>query len=159
MSEPDVAQPEKQAGKPNPNDNSRIRLLVLALVVGGAYYVGAFVGFALTFPDHAVSTLWPPNAILLAGLLLTPTRRWWAILLGVFPAHFAVQLQTDVPVLMILCWFMSNIAEALIGAFCVRYFIHGPLKFDSFHHVGIFTTFAVILSPFVTSFLDAASWC
>jgi hypothetical protein len=38
MSEPDVAQPEKQGGKPNPNDNSRIRLLVLALVVGGAYY-------------------------------------------------------------------------------------------------------------------------
>ena len=155
MLEPDVAQIYEPLGETNRDENSPVRLLVLGLIAGGAYYVGALIGFALTFPDDAVSTLWPPNAILLAGLLLTPTRRWCAILLGVFPAHFAVQLQTDVPIPLILSWFMSNSAEALIGAFCVRYFIHGPLKFDSFHHVGIFTTFAVIFSPFVTSFLDA----
>jgi len=155
MSEPDIARRAEAVDEPSRDDNSPIRLVVLGLIAGAAYYVGALIGFALTFPDDAVSTLWPPNAILLAGLLLTPTRRWWAILLGVFPAHFAVQLQTDVPVLLILCWFMSNSAEAIIGAFCVRYFIHGPLKFDSFHHVGVFTTFAVIFSPFVTSFLDA----
>jgi len=41
-----------------------------ALVLGIAYYVGAKVGFALTFDPHPVSTLWPPNAILLAALLL-----------------------------------------------------------------------------------------
>jgi formate hydrogenlyase transcriptional activator len=150
-----IAQTNEALDETNRDDNSPVRLLILGLTAGGAYYVGALIGFALTFPDDAVSTLWPPNAILLASLLLTPTRRWWVILVGVLPAHFAVQLQTGVPLLMILCWFISNSAEALIGAFCVRYFIHPPLKFDSFHHVGIFTTFAVILSPFVTSFLDA----
>src|SRR4030095_11176421 len=146
-----------RAGDPSPDYNSPSRLLVLALAVGGAYYVGAFVGFALTFPDNAVSTLWPPNAILLASLLLTPTGTWWVVLLGVLPAHCAVQLQSGVPLPMILSWFLSNSAEALIGASCVRYFIHRRfrLRFDSFYHVGIFTTFAVLFSPFVTSFLDA----
>src|SRR4030095_1784211 len=146
---------KEQLDETNCDDNSPLRLLLLGLVVGAAYYLGALIGFALTFPDNAVSTLCPPNAILLASLLLTPTRTWWVVLLGVFPAHFAVQLQTGVPLLMILCWFISNSAEALIGAFCVQYFIRGPLKFNSFHHVSIFTTFAVLFSPFVTSFLDA----
>src|SRR5207249_7127694 len=78
--------------------------VLIAFWAGAAYYLGAIIGFALTFPTHAVSTLWPPNAILLACLLLTPTRKWWLVLLGVFPAHVAVQLQSGVPTLMILCW-------------------------------------------------------
>src|SRR5882724_4564500 len=131
------------------------RPVLSGLLVGVAYYLGAMIGFALTSPTHSVSTLWPPNAILLAALLLTPKRAWWIVLLGVFPAHLAVQLQSGVPVFMILSWFVSNISEALIGAFCVRYFVDGPLRFDSFRDVGIFTIFAVIFSPFVTSFLDA----
>jgi formate hydrogenlyase transcriptional activator len=155
MLEPDRAQRDEPLGDTNRDHNSPVHLIVLGLIAAGGYYVGALIGFALTFPDNAVSGLWPPNAILLACLLLTPTRTWWVMLAGVLPAHLAVQLQTGVPLLMVLCWFISNSAEALIGAFCVRYFIRGPLKFDSFHHAGIFTTFAVIFSPFVTSFLDA----
>jgi two-component system, LuxR family, sensor kinase FixL len=131
------------------------RPVLSGLLVGVAYYLGALIGFALTSPTHSVSILWPPNAILLAALLLTPRKEWWIVLLGVFPAHLAVQLQSGVPVLMILSWFVSNTSEALIGAFCVRYFIDGPLRFDNFGDVGIFTIFAVIFSPFVTSFLDA----
>ena len=32
---------------------------------------------------------------------------------------------------MILCWFISNCFEALIGASLTRYFIRGPLRFVS----------------------------
>src|SRR5262245_5542746 len=151
----DVAYGDETERELQRDESSPIRLFVLALVVGGAYYVGALLGFALTFPDDAVSTLWPPNAILLSALLLTPSRTWWVILLAALPAHFAVQLQTNVPVLMIFCWFVSNSAEAVISAVCLRYLIDGSLRFDSFHHVALFTTFAVFFSPFVTSFLDA----
>ena len=129
---------------------------LIAFWAGAAYYLGAIIGFALTFPTHAVSTLWPPNAILLACLLLTPTRKWWLVLLGVFPAHVAVQLQSGVPTLMILCWFVSNTSEALIGAYCIRWLIGSPLKFDNFWDAGVFMIFAVFLAPFVSSFMDAA---
>jgi len=132
------------------------RLFINALLIGSAYYAGALVGFALTFSDDAVSTLWPPNAILLAGLLLTPTRSWWTIVLAVLPAHFAVQIQSSVPLLMIFCWFISNCAEALVGAWLFRYFVHREVvDFSNFRHVVIFTTTAVLFSPFATSFLDA----
>ena len=65
----------------------------LALAVGLAYYAGAKFGFALTFPPNPVSILWPPNAILMAGLLLAPLRAWPVILAAVLPAHLFVELK------------------------------------------------------------------
>src|ERR1043166_7399200 len=127
-----------------------------ALIVGAAYYLGALVGYALKFPNHAPSALWPPNSILLAALLLTPTRSWPVVLAGVFPAHLIVQIESGVPLSMSLLWFISNLSEALIGAFCVRRLTHGELNFDSLKNVVVFITFAVFLAPFLSSFLDAA---
>jgi PAS domain S-box-containing protein len=126
-----------------------------ALLVALAYYFGAKIGFALTFQPHPISVLWPPNSILLAALLLTPVRFWWLILLAAFPAHLAAQLQSNVPPAMILGWFISNSCEALIGAGCVRYLVHHPVRFDRLRNVGIFFVFAALLGPFVSSFLDA----
>src|SRR6266478_5801046 len=127
-----------------------------ALLVFAAYYIGAKIGFALTFQPHPVSVLWPPNSILLAALLLMPVRVWWVILLAAFPAHLAAQLQSNVPPTMILCWFISNSCEALIGAGCIRYLIDRPVRFDRLRNVGIFCFFAAFLGPFLSSFLDAA---
>ena len=132
------------------------RTVVTGLLVFAAYYLGAKIGFALTFQPHPVSVLWPPNSILLAALLLTPVRIWWVLLLAAFPAHLAAQLQSNVPPTMILCWFISNSCEALIGAGCVRYLIDRPVRFDRLRNVGIFCFFAAFLGPFLSSFLDAA---
>src|SRR5437588_10691402 len=132
------------------------RVAGIALCVFVGYYLGAKVGFALTFRPHPVSVLWPPNSILLAALLLTPVRIWWVMLLAAFPAHLAAQLQSNVPPAMILCWFISNSLEALIGAGCVRYLINRPVRFDRLGNVGIFVFFAAFLAPFLSSFADAA---
>jgi PAS domain S-box-containing protein len=126
-----------------------------AHLVGVAYYIGAMVGFRLTLHPIPVSTLWPPNSLLLAGLLLTPTRSWWVLLLAAFPAHLAVELQLGVPMPMVLCWFVSNCSEALLGAGCVRYFVRGPLRFDKFRDVSIFVFGAATLATLFSSFLDA----
>jgi len=131
-------------------------LAAIALSVCLAYFLGAKIGFALTLRPHPVSVLWPPNSILLAALLLTPVRIWWVILLAALPAHLAAQLQSNVPPTMILCWFISNSCEALIGAGCVRYLIDRPVRFDRLRNVGIFCFFAAFLGPFLSSFLDAA---
>jgi two-component system, LuxR family, sensor kinase FixL len=130
---------------------------VLIVVLGCAgYYVGALVGFALTFPSNSVSALWPPNAILLASLVLVPVASWWLVFLGTFAAHVAVQSQSGVPVEMILLWFVSNSSEALIGALSLRFFLKDGLDFASLKNVIVYAAFAVFLAPFLTSFLDAA---
>jgi PAS domain S-box-containing protein len=87
---------------------------------------------------------------------LTPARIWWLVLLAAFPAHWAAQLQSHVPPLMILCWFMSNSCEALIGASLTRYLVGGPIRFTTLRNVGIFCLCVVFIGPFLSSFLDAA---
>ena len=132
------------------------RLPVIGLCVFVGYYLGAKVGFALTFKPYPVSVLWPPNSILVAALLLTPPRIWWFVLLAAFPAHCAAQIQSHVPPLMILCWFVSNSSEALIGAGLTRYLVRGPIQFTSLRNAGIFCLCVVFAGPFLSSFLDAA---
>jgi len=128
----------------------------IGLLVFIGYFLGAKIGFALTFHPYPVSVLWPPNSILLAALLLTPPRIWWFVILAAFPAHLAVELQSNIPPTMILCWFVSNSCEALIGAACIRYFLAGPIKFNRLRNVAIFCFCAAFLGTFLSSFLDAA---
>jgi PAS domain S-box-containing protein len=132
------------------------RLVVIGLWVFAGYYLGAKIGFALTFKPHPVSVLWPPNSILVAALLLTPPRIWWLVLLAAFPAHCATELQSHVPPMMILCWFISNSSEAVIGAGLTRYLVGGPIQFTSLRTAGIFCLCVVFAGPFLSSFLDAA---
>jgi len=133
-----------------------LRPALAALSVGAAYYIGAKIGFALTFQPHPVSTLWPPNSILFAALILSKPRSWWFLLLAAFPAHLLVQINADIPSTMILCWFVSNCTEALISAYLLRYLIDkSELRFDNTHHVSIFILVS-LLGPFLSSFLDSA---
>jgi PAS domain S-box-containing protein len=129
--------------------------VVTGLVVFVGYYLGAKLGFALTFQPHPVSVLWPPNSILAAALLLTPLRIWWLVLLSAFSAHLAAELQSQVPLVMILCWFISNSFEAVIGAGLARYLIGGPIRFNRLRSVGFFCLCVVFIGPFLSSFLDA----
>jgi len=132
------------------------RLVVIGFWVFAGYYLGCKIGFALTLTPHPVSVLWPPNSILVAALLLTPPRIWGFVLLAAFPAHWAAQLQSHVPPLMILCWFISNSCEALIGAGLTRYLVGGPIRFTTLRNVGVFCLCVVVIGPCLSSFLDAA---
>jgi PAS domain S-box-containing protein len=119
------------------------------------YYLGARVGFALTFQPHPISVFWPPNSVLLAALLLTPPRIWWLLLLAAFPAHLIAELQSQVPPTMVVCWFISNCAEAGIGAGLTRYLLRGPVRFDNLRSVAVFCICGAFLGPFLSSFVDA----
>jgi signal transduction histidine kinase len=134
----------------------RFRTFLLALLVAISYYAGTKLGFSFTPAQTPISTFWPPNAILLAVLLLVPTRLWWAFLLAVLPAHLLVQLQSGVPMPSALGWFAGNTGEALLGAVAIRYFKKEKLLFDSLRDIAIFLVFGVLVAPLVTSFLDAA---
>src|SRR5215470_13431218 len=151
--------PNIRRAEPNENIRSALfdrHLLITGLWVFAGYYLGCKVGFTLTFHPHPVSVLWPPNSVLVAALLLTPPRVWWVMLLAVLPAHLAAQLQSHVPPLMILSWFVSNCCEAVIGAGLMRYLVGGPIRFTTLRTVGLFCLCVVFIGPFLSSFLDAA---
>ena len=135
-----------------PGEPHMIRIGLLVFV---GYYLGARIGFALTFQPHPISVFWPPNSVLLAALLLTPPRIWWFLLLAAFPAHLIAELQSQVPPAMVVCWFISNCSEALIGAGLTRYLLRGPVHFDNLRSVTVFCLCCAFLGPFLSSFIDA----
>ena len=131
------------------------RMLAAALVLAIGYYAGVQVGIALTFAPNPVSTLWPPNAILLAALLLTPPRAWWLMIAAVLPAHLVAELSLGVPLTMAACWFVSNVSEALLGAVVLVRLLNGPPRFERVRDLSVFLVVAVLLAPVASSFLDA----
>lgn len=126
------------------------------VLVALSYFAGTKLGFDLTSAAGPISFFWPPNAILLAALLLVPVRLWWACLLALTPLHFLAQAQSGVPLATAFGWLVGNAGEALLGAtLIVRLAKRAPL-FDSAHGVICFLVFGFALAPLVTSFLDAA---
>ena len=130
------------------------RALLLALIVAILYFAGAKIGLALTFSPFPLAVLWPPNAIVFGALLLAPTRWWWVLLLAVLPAHLFAEVQESVPVSMVLCWYVSNMSEALIGAGLVRYLAGRPTRLDTVHGVTVVCCGAAVAAV-ISSFLDA----
>src|SRR3954469_19034276 len=129
-------------------------LLRIAVLMGLGYYAGARIGMALTFQPIPVAILWPPNSLLLAALVLPPRRWWWAALAGAFPAHLLAELQGGVPIAMVLGWFASNTAEAVIGAVIIGRFSDAR-GLRTLRSVIAFWLAAAV-APFLTSFVDAA---
>ena len=74
------------------------------------YYAGGWLGIALTFPPIGISSIWPPNAILLTALLLAPVRTWWVYLLALLPTHLhlVTVFQPGVPMPTMLSQFAGN---------------------------------------------------
>ncbi|GAB3770277.1 hypothetical protein GCM10028796_36900 [Ramlibacter monticola] len=126
----------------------------IAVLVGLAYYAGARIGLALTFSPMPLSVLWPPNALLLGALVVTPRRRWWAVFAGALPAHLFAELPHGVPTPLVLCWFASNASEALIGALVFRRFADN-CELRTLRSAVAFCCAAAV-AALLSSFLDAA---
>ena len=131
------------------------RSIVIACSVALGYYFGGKVGFALTYQPHPVSVMWMPNAILMAVLLLLPVRAWWIPLSAAFCSHVAVELADGLPLRLVLCWFISNSSEAVIGAALTRFFIGCPARFDNLRNIMVFFICGAGAGAFLSSFLDA----
>ena len=127
----------------------------IALFVFAAYYLGARLGLTLTFAPLPISVLWPPNAVLFAAMLVLPAGRWWLVVVAALPAHLISELQGGIPLTMVLCWYLSNVSEALIGAFVVRAAMAEANPFASVRGVLVFLG-ACACAAVMSSFLDCA---
>lgn len=141
-----------QAPRLAPPDRRSVALCLLAAI---GYYASVKFGFAFTFDPYPVSVLWPSNAVLMAVLMVAPMRAWWIVLASVFPIHVGTELARGVPALMVLCWFVSNALEALLGAFAVRRLLGREPSFGGVAEVGAFLLGAVLFATFVSCFVDA----
>jgi signal transduction histidine kinase len=130
--------------------------VLIAATVGIAYYAGAQIGFLLKLPPGTPSALWPPNAILMATLLLLRPRDWWIALLAALPGHLAVELQAGWSLPLVFALYVTNCTEALIGVVGVRLLSDTPGRFDSLPRMAAYIAAGGLLAPILSSFADAA---
>lgn len=88
---------------------------IAALVVGLTYLAGAIVGHELSTPN-AFATLWPPNAILVAALLVSPRWLWAYLVLATCPANLLFNFAVGQPLLVSLAYWMVNVAVSFAVA-------------------------------------------
>lgn len=132
------------------------RTILKGLLVFAGYYLGAQLGIALTFASHPVSVMWPTNVVVLAALLLSPLRVWPFLILCALPAHLIVELHSGIPIRMVLCWFVSNVSEALIGAASILFLLGPPPRYNRIHDMVVVLFCGGLIGPFLSSFLDSA---
>jgi signal transduction histidine kinase/integral membrane sensor domain MASE1 len=144
------AQPEGPAGA------AELSTPLVVLAVALSYFLGSSLGLSLPFPSTQISAIWPPNAILLAVLLLTPRRRWWIYLLAVFPVHLLVQMMKEIPLQIVLINFAGNIGEAVLGAVAILHYAPEPRRLDRLRTVLSVMLFGGLVAPALTSLVVAA---
>jgi PAS domain S-box-containing protein len=123
------------------------RVLQRVLLVSAAYYAGGLIGLLFKFPPSGITVIWPSTAILLAALLLTPSRYWWMYLLAVIPTHLHLVINFQHPqpsIVVALCQVGSNVIDVVLAALAVRLVIGTPPRIDSLRNMALFILLAGI---------------
>ncbi|MGH7551485.1 MAG: MASE1 domain-containing protein, partial [Longimicrobiales bacterium] len=125
------------------------------LLVAVGYYLGGLVGLALRAPPAGIATFWPPNAILLAALLLAPPRFWGWYLLAAFPAHvhLVATFQPGVPFVTVVTQYAGNVLQAFMAATVLHRLGAAPPRFDDLRAVSKYMAVAAVAAPVVASAL------
>ncbi|MFD1612204.1 diguanylate cyclase [Sphingomonas tabacisoli] len=85
-----------------------------AAIVGLAHFAAAWASLALTRWSNGLASVWLPNAILLAYLLLTHRRRWPAACAAVFVSGTVANWAGGAPFELALLFGATNAGEPLI---------------------------------------------
>ena len=151
-----IAAKARKLGTIFASDSEPRRLILTAALICAAYYLGALFSFALRVPSTRSSIIWAPNAVLLAVLVKTPPRTWWIWLVAALPAHLLAQARDVAPILLLLCPFFANVAQALLAALGMRRFMNSPTRLETLRDMAVFILVAVLIVPGLVSF--ACAW-
>jgi PAS domain S-box-containing protein len=144
--------PDRAEGTRRPR--RALRLALNLLLVGVICHLSTQIGFALKFPPHHISPLWPTGAILFSVLVAVPVRHWWAYTLAAYFTSVVTDLRAGFPIAA-LFFIVAGIGEILIAALGVRRFAEGLRAFDSLRSLVAYVVIAVVLAPFASAFVAA----
>ena len=142
--------------RPNERPGFSLRTVFWILAGGACYYLATRTAWVLTFPDSKVSLFFFPHAVLVAMLLLAPTRHWWAYTLAAACSHFFATQQEQWPPLYALQCEAFDAVKAVLTAAGIRMFIKSRFHLISLREAIIFVLIAVVIVPVGTAFWGAA---
>src|SRR5262252_4602561 len=137
------------------NVNSPLRTATLACFVAVLSYYAAKLGGTLIVGPQADWPLWLGNVLLVSILLLVPRRVWPTLVAAAFAASFLYNVQAGLSIRSSAFLVLSDTAEVLTAALCLRYAFGGVPRLNSVRALAKFSLFAAILPPFIGAFFVA----
>ena len=137
------------------NVNSPLRTATLACFVAVLSYYAAKLGGTLIVGPQADWPLWLGNVLLVSILLLVPRRIWPILVAAAFAASFLYNVQAGLSIRSSAFLVLSDTAEILTAALCLRYAFRGVPQLNSVRALAKFSFFAVIIPPFIGAFFVA----
>ena len=137
-----------------------------ALVVFGATYVlTARLNQTVFFNRSPIGLVWAPNALLVAALIITSRKSWWAVFTVAAVAHF-VALGPFTPIWRMVWQIPANALFAVATTEALRRLIGFPIRFQRPRDVTVYTSLslamaavlALIAPAFVMSVAGAEHW-
>src|SRR4030095_16634862 len=123
-------------------------------LLGFVCYLSTEIGFALKFPPHYISPLWPTGAVLFSVLVVTPVRHWWAYTFAAYFSSVLNDARAGFPVSAVL-FILAGLIEIFIAAVGVRRFAGGLRAFESLYSLVAYIIIAAVLAPAVSAFVAA----
>lgn len=133
-----------------------VRVAAALALFSFAFYLAYLYG--MSFRHVSASPFWPPDAVLLAALLLTRRRVWWLFLLAPIPIRFFIETPPDVPVWFLPAVFVIDSLKALISAAILRKLYERPLRLETMPQLINYIVIAVVATPMICAFLGAFTW-
>jgi two-component system, cell cycle sensor histidine kinase and response regulator CckA len=125
-----------------------------AVLLAVSYYLCALLGLSLRLPHGRVAVFWPPNAIILLALLLSPARAWAIYLLALVGGFVAAAAQ-DQSWTRVFTFTVANTVEVLVAAAFVRGVLRGPPRFVGLREAIVFLLGAVLLATSASATIAA----
>src|SRR6516165_4321600 len=135
--------------------NLKLRLRAVipgTLMLVACYLAAKLSGILVISIPETPWPLWPGCAVLVAILLVSP-RKIWPILIPAGLAGFVLyDLPARVPIRSITILLLADIAEVIVAAGGVSYFLHVQPLCDSLSALVKYVFVASILGPLLVSF-------
>ena len=131
-----------------------VRDVLTVLGIGAAYFASVFVAAVLSVPADGFAIISPVRAVLIALLMLLPTRRWWCIGV-VIPTHFllAAAFLPGTPLGLVTTQVLGHLAVATLTALVIRRFSPPDAPFEG---VTALLRFILVAGVAVPGVIDGA---
>jgi two-component system sensor histidine kinase UhpB len=126
---------------------------LIKLALFEAVYLAACL-WGMAWARGAGAALWPPDAVLLAALLLDRPERWWLYILGALPVRVAVL--TASPLWLFAGMYLNDSLKALLSAWLLRRTNRDTPWLSTLRDLPLMVLVAAVLSPIISAFAGAA---